>query len=133
MCNFPPQLVRATRPCRVVSQFLFGRDDGVVPGELIIRIILVLQLAKSVQPPRLVTIHGLERLEAGGVVHICRWLFPWLASIEQGHSLIAPCLGKANERVIGCVERGIEISGLSLAMGYTFRVVWRVAGRVLSR
>lgn len=86
------------------------QDEGIVPVEPVRRIVLALKFAQSLQAPWFITIHGVERLVARGVVYVCRRLSLGLASIPQTHGLVAPFLGKVNEWIISPVELDIEIS-----------------------
>lgn len=54
-----------------VPVFYQSRGDGVVVGEPVVRIVLSLESAQSLQAPRLIAVHGLQGLVTKGIVHVC--------------------------------------------------------------
>lgn len=98
-------------PLNKLTSALSGWENRIVPRKLILGIILALQFAQSLQPPRLVSVPSFEGLVAGSVVHVGRRPPSGLPPVPQRHSLVTPLSGKGDERVIRRVEPRVEISG----------------------
>lgn len=87
------------------------RDDRVVVAEQVIRIILRLQSAELLQPPGLVTVHGLGRLITMGVVDVGARKKVGGTSVPEIAGFLCPCDGGFVESGVGVVGYGDEALG----------------------
>ena len=76
---FLASVKQSSKPCAPSS--CQSRGNGVVVSEPVVRIVLSLESPQSLQAPRLVAVHGLQRLVTKSVVDVRCWQTLRLAGV----------------------------------------------------